>query len=266
LIDDRGEAWTAGSSKLSVALGTRLDGRELERFVMSQMGYVTVRERDAVVEVTFEQATVSPRAIIGLLYKLAGIRGKPVALRGCSDQVGVKIIHDRGRAIAHLSEIVEIRRGGPRYAKQYAELTRTSFASNWEIAQDILASEMASESRRRVLEKLFAGAFTINQLDESDGQYRVLDWGSKVAAIDPVFSAHGAGLSYYDLSDRDYGRWIADTFKEYAGAQERRVEAVTARMSAPGLELRQYTYNRLVLPVERDGSRLLFVATDMLAG
>ena len=263
LIDDLGEIWIAGSRKLPEALGTRLSASELNDYFLTQMGFVAFRDRGTVVDVTFEPQTVSPVAIIGLLYKLAGMRGRPVALRTCSDDIGVRVMHDRGRVIAYLSDIVEARRGGPRYAKQIADLARSAFVSCWEVAEEVVASDISSDVRHRVLEKLFKGSFTLNRLDQSDGQYRVVDWCSKFGHLDSAFATLGPGLSYYELTDSDYGRWIAETFKEYATAKERRVEAVTALITGPGAKAKQYNYNRLVLPVTRVDERLLLVATDV---
>lgn len=261
-IDERGEAWQSTPREVFRRLGTNRVGDDLDTYLIEQMGFAGVRERHALFEVRYAHQTVSPIALTGLLYWLTDRPQKPVTFTSLGDAVKVNIARDRSQAVAYVSRLIESRHTTPLFSRYGLVLERTPFAAIWKAAEELVRAEIADDVRNRVLDRLFSGSYTLNDFDTDAGHYRVTNFGSAIAKFDPAFVARGAGATYHDMSDKQYGRWIAETFCGYEGLDGVAAESVDAAYEGPHKSER-LRYNRLVLPYAAHGKRQLLVATDV---
>lgn len=262
LIDDDGEMWPRDSVELSRKLGTRLRGAALEDFLMRQSGFALVRLTGALVECVFDPEVVSPGALVGLLYVIGENGHLPVAIRSPADPIRVDMLCDRRRAIAQVSQLIELKRQRPRFDRRPCVIEKTGFAGRWEVAREILVSPMDESVRMHLLNTMFRGQFTLNSLDESDGSFRIDLIGHVIAGYDPRFAAKGQGMTYHSLSDPKYGEWVSDSLRNYTTQSRIHTELVDALVENPGVEPRRLSYVRLALPYSSDLRRRLLVATD----
>lgn len=262
-IDDHGESWPHGSPELSRALGTRLRGTMLDDYVLRQLGFALVRQTSALIECVFDVEAVSPVTLVGLLYVVGETSDRQIAIRGPAEPVRIDKLVDRRGAIRLISEIIEAKRTRPRFERRPCVIEKTSFSQLWRAGREIVAAPIEEATRLRLLDTLYAGNFTLNELDESDGHFRISAIGSSIANFDPDFLARGIGKTYHSLSDPDYGAWVSDTFDEYATLSHERTEVVEAGVQVGGSDLQRLSYTRLVLPVSSGSRRRLLVATDV---
>jgi hypothetical protein len=261
-IDERGEAWQSTSREVFRRLGSNRTGADLDTYLIEQMGFAGVRERPTLFEVHFSAQAVSPIALTGLLYWLTDRPQKPVTFTSRGNAVQVDIARDRSQAVAYVSRLIESRHTTPLYSRFGLVLERTQFAAIWKTADEVVRADMSDEVRARILDRLFSGSYTLNNLDPSSGHYRVTAFGSSIAKFDPAFVARGLGITYHDMSDKLYGKWIAETFRGYSGLSDVAAESVDAAIEGTGTNNR-LRYTRLVLPFEAHGRRQLLVATDV---
>lgn len=262
-IDDHGESWPHGSPELARALRTRLRGHALDDYLLRQVGFALVRQTSALVECVFDEEAVSPVTLVGVLYLVGEINDRPIAVRSPAEPIRIDRLHDRRSAISLISAIIETKRQRPRFERRPCVIEKTAFAQLWRAGREIIAAPIDDPTRLRLLETLYAGNFTLNQLNEDDGRFRISAIGGGIARYDPGFAARGVGATYHTLSDPDYGAWVSDTFDEFATLNREAAEVVDARIEVPGKPQCNLSYTRLVLPVSCRSRRYLLVATDV---
>lgn len=262
-IDDHGESWPHGSTELPRILRTRLRGPALDDYLIHQCGFALVRQTSALVECVFVEEAVSPVTLVGLLYVIGETVDRPISIRAPDEPVRIDRLADRRRAIARISALIESKRERPRFERRPCVIDKTSFSQLWRAGREVIAAPIDDATRVRLLDTLYNGNFTLNELDESDGHFRIKAIGQSIRKFDPEFAARGIGATYHTLSDPDYGAWVSDTFQEYATMSRECTEVVEAQVEVPGQQARRLDYTRLVLPVSAGSRRLLLVATDV---
>lgn len=262
-IDDHGESWPHGSPELSRALGTRLRGALLDDYLLRHLGFALVRQSSSLVECVFDIEAVSPVTLVGLLYVVGETTDRPFAFRAPADPIRIDKLVDRRAAIRLISEIIETKRVRPRFERRPCVIEQTNFAQLWRAGCEIVAAPLDDATRTQLLNTLYGGNFTLNELSEDDGHFRIKTIGENIARFDPDFAVRGIGATYHSLSDPDYGAWVCDTFDEYATLSREAVELVEANVAVPGQPDRRLSYKRLVLPVSSASRRLLLIATDV---
>lgn len=225
---------------------------------------VTVVVHASRLEVRFIRHTVSPVALTGLFVWLHQQPPRPIVVIGMRDRDVVEVLPDRKSALAFLSDLIALRSSQARFERRETDLELSRFGAIWRAAKEICTADIAEHARWRILDKLFAGTFTLAEFDDHDGSCRMAGVGSMMHDLDPQFAATGQGVTYCNMADRDYGAWISETFKSYRDRDRPFAERIGAAVSYAAFPSK-LQFTRLVVPFRSGGRQRVLVASDVAA-
>lgn len=265
LIDDHGEFWDQHSPALRARLSVSVAGEELRRFAVLNLGFIGLATSRTSIRVQL-RPVLATQAALGTLYLwLHRHAPERIVLSWYDGRWRDEIVgwhHDGWRRITLLLE-------GP--------ADRTHGFSRLRIAPDQLANEnplrQVSEDARRlssfvgnpaqVLPASFSKRYILLSEDENR-ELRVCDFGNALMSRSPEWQSQARGRRIDDLPDWNYGRWIADAYREAGHRGQPLLEEVAAVIDWPRLGTLSHAYWRLIVPGVGAGGRrrLLGITLD----
>ncbi len=254
LIDDQGTLWPAHSADLSVAVGRDRPREPLARHVVKSKGFIHLEGHGAAVEIEFHLDSVSPLALIGLLYWLHDNPDCTVILRAIDRQRPPQLFRDRHQIVSELGRMLQgvgarPRQPVPRFASTALAIERSPFASRWSAARAVMQLGAREITTGEMLGHLFDGLFVISEFDAGIGEFRIRQMGPAHGRFDASFCAAARGKTFADVHDHEFGRWVADAHNRIRDTTEPVVERVDAAVLLPHRPRERFVYTRLMLPV-----------------
>jgi len=272
LIDDKGEAWPAGSGELPRRLGRSPPEFDFVGHAVRNLGFVLLRQRGQSMHLSFRPALMTPPTLGTLFYRLAEAMPERLLLSYLESDWRHEMMRSAHEAMLRLEDLV------------YA-------SSGWRPASNYLVQRHPLLPRKHsALQSLgpllaiwyvTSGVWTDNVRDllaTLDLLDRAVVLQNPARSSRLVFDYRGASFSFYpkcwnllaigrdleDQPDRDYGVRTAQAYREALDEGEPRFEAVDAVIRAPDNRARRSRYDRLILPWRGSGNERFLTGVSVL--
>lgn len=263
VFNDHGKSFAQDGDALSQHLGTARRGADLIPYLINELGWVTVKRTTRLVTVTFDPRVVSGAALVGAVFWFHDVwtyEGPfvPTRVIDLSDPDVAPVFMKPSQLIAHLNTFHAAPQMPQRYRREDVAIHASEFGTRWKAARDICTTVADGAVQHRLLDALLQGFYAILQFNPVQSDYVVQSMGRAYDLYDPQFSADAIGKTFRFTHDRDYGDWTANCFREqHTRGDAPRVEAVTATIAWPKRKASDFHFQRLMLPISADGSRML---------
>ena len=267
LIDDQGKLWPAHSAGLSNAVGCDHRRGPLARHVVKANGFIHLERHGPAVGIEFHLDSVSPLALIGLLYWLHDNPDCTVILKAIDRQRPPQLFRDRNQIVSELGRMLQgaparPRRTAARFASTRVAIEQSPFASRWSAARAIMELGAREITTGEMLGHLFDGMFVVSEFDAGIGEFRIRQMGPAHGRFDASFCAAARGKTFADVHDHEFGRWVADAQNRIRDTTEPLAERVDAAVLLPHRPRERFVYTRLMLPVRTPAGVQLIVSAS----
>jgi hypothetical protein len=261
IIDETGEAWSATPLAIRRRLHTDQLGADLVKYLVHQAGFVVCRQGRHGCSIAFDRGSVSACALVGTMQWLFEARPCRIVISSSQQESRSQALLLMPKALAFLQDVFDERHRGPLYRARKIKLENTPFAQQWEVATELVRSDIEHSTKIRILDTLFRGHFTLSHRDKETGEF-IIDYAG------PAFSVYNAtigpmriGQTFSDVLDGNYGRWVADRYAQIQAADGPVGEHVDALIGAATRSPIRLRYKRLLLPFEQSSGTHLLVAS-----
>lgn len=265
LIDDRGELLEPHSLVLRSRLRASVEAGELREFAILNLGFIGLATSKSSVRVQL-RPLLARRAALGTLYlwlhRHAPERVVVTWYNGCWQDEIIGWHHDGWRHITRLLERPE---------HPVKEFSRGSIAPDQLASENPLRLVLEDKSRlpsivanpAQMLPAPLCDRYVLLAEDDNR-ELRVCDFGSLMMVRSPQWQRRARGRRVDDMPDWNYGRWVADAYRQVQRSGEPLLEEVAAVIDWPGFGTLSHTYWRLIVPGVGRGARtrLLGVTLD----
>jgi hypothetical protein len=261
VISERGEQLSASPEVIESALGTRHKPAQLMKYLINSMGFVGIGYGKRVVDIVYDEETVSPVALTGLTYFIADNKRRPFAFRTLIDTNKVDLFSNGSGALQFVGDLIDRRQTLPRLWRTTIPIERTSFGVRADVAREIATTEIDDTIRLQLFDKLFGGVYSISRWDPIARHFRIDHISAKVGQLDESFVTNSKGRTFHSLVDTEYGRWVADAFAEMADREMPLTESIAAKLTIKNQTVNA-NYTRFLLPFSRGGAQYILASND----
>jgi hypothetical protein len=265
LIDDRGKVWESHSLALRSRLLASIKDRELCEFAILNLGFIGLAISKGSVRIQLRPVLAKPAALGALYLWLHQCAPERVVVTWYDGRWRDEIIgwhHDGWRRITCLLENPgHATRGFSRGTIAPARLATQNPLR--QILED--ASRLASivANPAKMLPAPLSDRYLL-LIEDDNRELRVCDFGSALMSRSPQWQRRARGRRIDDLPDWNYGRWVANAYREAGRRGQPLLEEVAAVIDWPELGTLSHAYWRLIVPgIGSDTrTRLLGVTLD----
>jgi hypothetical protein len=267
IIDDFGDEFRSEAPEYIRRLGYTVGGPAAENYAIENMGHVGIAERDECIHVRCRPMLMQDKTISSLLYWLLDHAHKLVVVSWLDDIWHMERPMTTKCAVAFLGLVMDKRtlRRSPTSSRLLSRLSQ-AVAERWSrvAAETLQAADAgcAAESRRRALDDLYNGRWTVIDLELSTRRMRHAELGGGYPPLDPGLLHERSGFDFDGVGDQGYKDWVLKNFVDVAATNKPKFEDVDAVVSWPRIGDMRTRYWRAVIPLERDSHscRLLSVS------
>jgi hypothetical protein len=262
IIDDRGQVWSETDPAFKRMLCTERSGAALTNFLLSQMGFVAVREHDKRTEILFDPACVSSIALTEYFYWSAD---RVFRATSCVDVGNAAVSAAFFKPLDlynHLGRVIEMRTPRPDFTQDMIDLNRSSFRERWRAAVEVCATDIAPMLKLNIIEDMFSGHVVLAERG-SDGDYVFANACHRFHGYDSSLWSTLQGRSFRQAEDKLFGDWTANYYRGIDGRDAPIAESVSALIAFQSRGRQRYYYDRLIIPmVTRSGADALLIAVN----
>jgi len=265
LIDDRGKVWESHSLALRSRLLASIKDWDLCEFAILNLGFIGLAISKGSVRIQLRPVLAKPAALGALYLWLHQCAPERVVVTWYDGRWRDEIIgwhHAGWRRITCLLENPEhATRGFSRGTIAPARLATQHPLRH--ILED--ASRLASivANPAKMLPAPLSDRYLL-LIEDDNRELRVCDFGSALMSRSPQWQRRARGRRIDDLPDWNYGRWVANAYREAGRRGQPLLEEVAAVIDWPELGTLSHAYWRLIVPgIGSDTrTRLLGVTLD----
>jgi hypothetical protein len=271
LIDERGEAWPDNSAALARRLGYREPDFDAPAYTVRNLGFIHVRQHEEGVRVSLRSGTFSLLSLTATLYALIDRRPRRIVL---AVFWGEDWSYEMFTSLGSFAERTEDLAGGepiagrPRWLAVEKKLDTLALPA-FEKVQPVVALWKAN--RGRLGEDLYQAlrasdllqrAVLVRKLPRSS-RLVYEHFGVGIRAMRPCETLRLVGRDIDDITDRDYGSWIGQTYSEALGRRRLQLTSVRAAVRTSEAATLRVRYDRLLMPWRKSGSDLFVLGISM---
>ena len=268
VIDERGHV----TSGRGIVTASQTSFSDALNFRVRNGGYIEVREFRGGTHIRLNRNSVSPLALMGLLYLLHD-RDVTVSVVSFADEGwSGRLYRDRDALCSHISDWLRSSTDNAQWRHidfQRHILTQETSTivvkRHLAIWQERLRIADDPRSLAQQLDFAFSGRYTLYRFPRDLSQPLIETVGSVIAAYSQEWARNATGRRLRDAPDPRYGEWVEG---HMIGANDRaitfdRVDAIVQWTKTKTARLR---YDRAIVPIQRsDGTSLLLGVTQNLA-
>lgn len=269
LFDDQGEVWDARSRSLAHDLNASIGREELIDYAIRNLGFAAAKERGGSLRVSLRPAVVSPIAFSALLYWLHDRTADRVLISFCDRQWTHEMMRSRDEAVRRLLDSVDFGQGtrdGDFLQEDLPLEALPETSPLWDVLQTWRASGGTFDRERLapLLERALNGRFVLVEATPDRPSMLIKDVGSGLSKPAEYWLARSIGNRIEDQPDYDYGKWIADYYRDVVTQGTPRLGNVDAVINWPQQSRRSFRYQRLLVPFRGDGNSTVLMAASLV--
>ena len=264
LIDQNGQLRSSRDPAFTRSLGTRLFGDAFAKYAVMNLGFASIATRDTFIRIGCRPAIVSGPTAIALLHYVHDHAAATIGFDYYTTVWNHIIVANRAKFRNLLFSLTSSGHTEPqvdRLLRKRIDGRRTPLRSKVSAARRIFGGAPRQDDVATPLDRLFAGRWSLHELDREAGQTIVRKIGTSYTPLNPAWLATAVGSSLCSYANEDYGRWIAAHHHEALGSNEPLFDEVDAIVDFPTVGPVRLCYSRLTLPVAvQDNDRLILSA------
>jgi hypothetical protein len=267
IIDDKGDIWPGSSGFLRQLLFCELSEPHFSQYLITNLGFIALHERDAGASIRLRPQVVSPLAVVGLAYWLSDRRIERVALSSLGSEWQHRIFASRQSCMQCLLSMVE--REPPDHGQNFLS-TSKSFAElrpgtpldaihrKWRTDPEVGDEDaFLADCQFR-----FRGRFTVTR--PQDDRVVIHRIGPGYCSYNATWLSIAEGHPHEDGPDYRYGRWVAHAHHRVLNTSAPALDDVDAIIERPRGGPNRVCYTRLILPFRRRNGGIWLLSASTL--
>ena len=261
VLDQQGKLRSPDDPSLSMQLGVCANARDLMDLAVTRLGYVEVRHRTRYIRVRCRPAVLSKAQHVSLFAILSNEPRRPIALEYLAKDWYLLLLRDPYAFTSFVSSLAvgeaatQPRLLNTRYARH-----ASSFAGRDRIARSAAAAVTDISDLTPIFNALFAGQWTLFELDRATGDSIARVRGSAYPPYNPRWLANPNGQSVRAIANAEYGIWIAKLHREVTDTGAAVYDDVDAVVEFPNVGEARLQYSRATIPVQLQNGRALVIS------
>lgn len=269
LFDDRGEVWDAQSRRLADDLQASISGEELLNYAIRNLGFIAVKEMNGSVRISLRPTVVSPIAFSAILYWLHDRAADRVLISFFDREWSHEMLRSSADAVRRLMARVDFRQGARDgdFLQQSLSLESLTQSSPLKGVLDMWSTSGGKYDRERLaplLERALNGRFVLVEASPDRPSLVIKDVGGGLSKPAEYWLARSIGNRVEDQPDYDYGKWIADFYRQVITTGEPSLGDVDAVINWPQQSRKSFRYRRLVVPFNGEGNSTMLLGASLV--
>jgi hypothetical protein len=259
LIDDQGELWRGDSRRLREAFDSPYSGGEFVEYAIKNLGFIAINVFGDSCQARLRPGFVSERAAKSLLEWLDHTRVERMVVSIFEKDWQSELL--RAADVPSRIERIVSQRQTARPEDCLARDLNISAIANRPLLRDIfeawphVVEQYAPEAILTLLRGIFDNRFVIVKIPTGSNNLVFHELGEGL-----LFSAYetwrccAIGAPIEEQPDRNFGRWVAQTYRTAAAEALPRIEAIDAIMRWPHSGRSRHRYKRVLFPFSGSSS------------
>jgi hypothetical protein len=252
MIDDQGELWRGDSRKLRIAFDSPYSGGEFCEYAIKNLGFVAINLYGLSCQVRLRPKFIGEKTHKSLIDWLRRGKMQRVVLSVFEKEWRDELVHSKqieGRLEALLPASTPARPGDflckpmPVESLDARPKLRDVVAS-W----PFLVQNYDVDTLLKVIRSVFDDRFVVVRQSEPQSRLVFSQIGEKLYGPYDTWRSCAVGAPIEEQPDRDFGRWIADTYYSASKARAPQNDAVDSLVRLPAGRSR-FCYRRLIFPM-----------------
>ena len=268
VFDDQGEVWDAKSRKLAHDLNASIEGDELTDYAIRNLGFVAAKDLNGSLRISLRPAVVSPIAFSALMYWLHDRTADRVLISYCDREATHEMTRSRDEAVRKLMARVDFGQGARDGDFLQEDLPLDDLPQSsplWDVLEAWRDSDGKFDRERLapLLERALNGRFVLVEASPERPAMVIKDVGSGLSKPAEYWLARSIGNRVEDQPDYDYGKWIANYYRDVVTRGAPRLGNVDAVINWPQQSRRSFRYQRLLVPFSGEGNSTMLMAASL---
>ena len=268
VFDDQGEVWDAKSRRLAHDLNASIEGEELTDYAIRNLGFVAAKDLNGSLRISLRPSVVSPIAFSALMYWLHDRSADRVLISYCDREFTHEMTRSRDEAVRKLMSRVDFGQGARDGDFLQEDLPLDGLPQTsplWDVLEAWRASggKFDRERLAPLLERALNGRFVLVEASPERPSMVIKDVGSGLSKPAEYWLARSIGNRVEDQPDYDYGKWIANYYRDVVTQGAPRLGNVDAVINWPQQSRRSFRYQRLLVPFSGDGNSTMLMAASL---
>jgi hypothetical protein len=269
IFDDRGDVWDARSRWLAHDLQASIGGDDLVDYAIRNLGFVAAKEMRGSLRISLRPAVVSPIAFSALLYWLHDRVVERVLISFLDRDWSHEMLRSREDALRKLMARIDFGQGARAGDFLHQDLPLESLPQSSPL-RGVLDAWSASGGRfdRDRLAPLLAsalrGRFVLVEASPEKSALVIKDVGGGLTKPAEYWLSRSIGNRVEDQPDYDYGKWIANYYRQVIRTGAPSLSNVDAVINWPQHSRRSFRYQRLVVPFKSERNSTMLMAASLV--
>jgi hypothetical protein len=269
IFDDRGELWDTRSPWLASELNASIGGEQLVEYAIRNLGFVTIKEMGGSLRISLRPKVVSPIAFSALLYWLHDRVVDRVLISFLDREWSHEMLPSRQDAVRKLMSRVDFgqaSRDGD-FLQEALPLESLSSSSPLKGVLDFWSASGGKFDRERLtplLQRALNGRFVLVEASPDRPSLVIKDVGGGLSKPAEYWLARSIGNRVEDQPDYDYGKWIANFYRQVITTGTPSLGDVDAVINWPQQARRSFRYRRLVVPFNGEGNSTMLLGASLV--
>ena len=231
-------------------------------------GSLPPRRLNGSLRISLRPSVVSPIAFSALMYWLHDRSADRVLISYCDRESTHEMTRSRDEAVRKLMSRVDFGQGARDGDFLQEDLPLDGLPQTsplWDVLEAWRASggKFDRERLAPLLERALNGRFVLVEASPERPSMVIKDVGSGLSKPAEYWLARSIGNRVEDQPDYDYGKWIANYYRDVVTQGAPRLGNVDAVINWPQQSRRSFRYQRLLVPFSGDGNSTMLMAASL---
>ena len=267
LFDGSGQRWDSESPALRERIGGHLAGPDFIEFVLKNLGFVELRAlRSDGVEVRLRPTRASPGSLAEIAAVISDGSYRRFVLTTYHGQWKPMVLRSDGHLLDAAARAITIAQDRMAKHRIRRRLRLDELAPGHALRRLVerwheIGRHWSREQLDRVIRSALGDRYVLAAPTADRATMSIDDVGMGYALFRGSWLAGCRGLTFNDMPDYGYGRWVADAHRDADADDDMLLEEVDVVIRWPRQEPRRHIYQRVILPCGTGNDRRLLSAS-----
>lgn len=261
IFDETGTVHSLTAEFIARTLCTDRDPNSLVHCLTDQMGFIHVEPNAACPVVWLHKGHTTAAAIVGCcMWLLDGQHTRAIIFdTSVPDQPAM--LSSLNGALQLLSDMADQKRSIDDHIRHKIPLAGSWFSTTWSAANELVKAPISDDVRFAILDKLFAGHFTMAVQNAASGQFVAKHMGSAIGQYRQSMCRVQVGQPFAAMQAQSYGAWLSKGFQALRPDTPPHAEQIDAAIGVDKRSIERLRYQRLVVPFVSGGVQHVLTAS-----